>query len=547
MNNIMRHFNLKMLLLISVLALNSCKKFLEVTPNDQVADNSAWGNTQTADLFLNDIYASVPGPFTVPDPEENWTDNTMAGVPSYYSITTYANSIYTPSNAPSYWTQYTNIRKANLFIEKVSASTLLDSWKKQRLGEARFLRAYFYLLLWTHYGGVPIITDVLDASTDGDQIFRVRNTDSETAKFIIDECTAIAPDLPIKAEAGRASRGAALTLKGWSELFNASPLKNTANDKNKWAQAAATYKTVMTSNAYSLFSDYEIMFYEENNNNEEVIFAKQYLGGTPLGGSREGLQGAWRSGGVQRAFGGVDPTQDLVDEYAMANGLPITDPASGYDPQNPYVNREKRFYQSIIYDGSNWLGFTMVMKQGVGSDNETDLSNRNESTNTGYYVRKGMNPKYAINGANRLNSANFIIFRYAEVLLGYAEAQNEAAGPDVSVYDAINKVRARSALPALKAGLSQEEMRIAIHRERRVELAFEERRWYDLMRLKLAEKNLNGTLHAVHIQNVSGKPVYKVIPAAAGGRTFYANKNYVLPIPQSALNQNKKLIQNPNY
>jgi hypothetical protein len=184
----------------------------------------------------------------------------------------------------------------------------------------------------------------------------------------------------------------------------------------------------------------------------------------------------------------------------MANGLPITDPASGYNPQNPYVNREKRFYQSIVYDGATWLGYEIVIRQGVGSRMETDLSNINESTNTGYYLLKGLNPKYAINGSNQQNSANFIIFRFAEVLLNYAEAQNEATGPDASVFDAVNKVRLRSELPPLASGMSQEQMRIAIQRERRVELAFEEKRWYDLMRLKLAMKNLNGPLHAMVIQ-----------------------------------------------
>lgn len=289
------------------------------------------------------------------------------------------------------------------------------------------------------------------------------------------------------------------------------------------------------------------MLLEENNNNAEIIFAKQYLGGTNLGGGREGLQGPWIVGGVQRAYGGVDPTQELVDEYLMANGLPISDPLSGYDPQNPYQGREKRFYQSIIFDGSTWLGFEMVMKQGVGSRNATDLSNTNEATNTGYYLRKGLDPKYAVNGDHRLSSANFVIYRFAEVLLSYAEAQNEASGPDASVHEAVNKVRVRSGLPALKTGISQEQMRTAIHRECRVELAFEEKRWYDLIRLKTAEKYLNGTLHGMKIEQQGGKWVYTVIPAPDGGKTFYANKNYVLPIPQSAMNQNSKLVQNPNY
>ncbi|MFC5411794.1 RagB/SusD family nutrient uptake outer membrane protein [Larkinella bovis] len=537
----------KVVLLLATLGVVSCNNFLEVMPRDQVADGIVWTDPGTADLFLNNVYSGLPGPFNNYDPWENYTDNAMNGVNGSTSRTLYANSVYTPSNGPSYWGQYANIRRANLFIEKVTESSLPDTWKKGKLAEARFLRAYYYHLLWTAHGGVPIITNTLDQNKQGDEIFRARNTDEETYKFIVDECAAIVDDLPLKAEAGRASKASALTLKGWCELFWASPLKNTANDKARWALAAATNKKVMDLGSHSLFPDYETMFYEGNNNNAEVIFAKQYLGGTALGGGREGLQGPWIVGGVQRAWGGVDPTQELVDEYAMANGLPISDPASGYDPQKPYVNREKRFYQSIVYDGSTWVGAEMIMKQGVGSRNATDLSNTNEATNTGYYLRKGLDPKYAINGNHQLSSASFIIFRFAEVLLSYAEAQNEAVGPDASVYEAVNKVRARSELPALKAGLTQTEMRVAIQRERRVELAFEEKRWYDLIRLKLAEKNLNGTLHAMKIEQVGGKWTYTVIPAPDGSRTFFANKNYLLPIPQSAMNQNTKLTQNPNY
>ncbi|CAL1516331.1 RagB/SusD family nutrient uptake outer membrane protein [Chitinophaga sp. MM2321] len=543
MNNVIKNLHIKVAsLLLLAVSVTSCNKFLEVAPKDQVAAATLFESTGNADLFLNNVYAQLQGPFTTYDPTENFSDNAMNGVGGTASRVLYATSVYTPSNAPSYWGLYNYIRAANVFIAQVNASTLDEAWKKQRLGEARFLRAYFYHILWTYYGGVPIITDVL-SQKDGDEIFRERNTDEETFKFITDECAAIAEDLPLTAESGRATKGAALTLKGWCELFAASTLKNPSNDKTKWAKAAATNKQVMDLNKYTLFADYNTQFFEENNDNVETIFAKKYLGGTSLGGGREGLQGTWIVGGIQRAYGGVNPTQELVDDYEMANGLPITDPASGYNPQNPYVGREQRFYQSVIYDGAKWLGYEIVTRHGVGSKNETDLSNINESTNTGYCLLKGLNPKYAINGNNQQNSANFIIFRYAEVLLSYAEAQNEAVGPDPSVYEAIRLVRERSALPALPAGLNQVEMRTAIRHERRIELAFEEKRWFDLIRWKIAETNLNGNLHAILIEN----GVYTIIPAAEGKRIFYPEKNYVYPIPQSAIDKNKKLVQNPNY
>ncbi len=527
--------------------LNACSDFLEVGSKSQIPDDALWSTAENADLFLNNVYAGLPGPFTTDDPGENWTDNSMASRVGPASRNLMALSQYAPNNAPSQWGNYANIRRANLFIEKVSASTLPDDWKSQRLAEARFLRAYYYMLLWMYHGGVPVITDVLNMSEQGDAVFRSRNTAEETFRFIADECSAIAEALPLSAEAGRATRGAALTLKGWCELVWASPLYNEGNERSRWEAAANTNRQVIDLDVYVLFPDYNTLHFEENNNNIEVIFDKQYLGGTSLGSSREGLQGPWMVGGIQRSWGNVNPTQELVDEYAMANGLPIDDPASGYDPQNPYQDREKRFYQSIIYDGSEWLGFEMVMKQGVGSPNATDLSDINEATNTGYSLRKGLNPHYAVNGPNLQNSGSFIIFRFAEVLLSYAEAQNEAFGPDESVYAAVNRIRERSELPPLKPGLSKEAMRVAIHRERRVELAFEEKRWYDLIRLRLAEQQLNGTLHAMVIERGGNGWVYRIVPAPGGQRSFDPAKNYLLPIPQGAIDRNPELTQNPNY
>jgi len=525
-------------------SITSCKKFLEVVPKQQVSDITLWATKDNADLFLNNIYASVPT-LDVGDPWENFSDNSLNGQAGRVSTNVYGPGIYTPANTPNRWGQYTNIRKCNLFIDRVTASDLPEDWKKVRLAEARFLRAYFYSILWTYHGGVPIITDVLNINEQGDAVFRARNTSEETANFIISECGAIEEDLPVNAQSGRATRGAALALKGYTELFNAGPLKNPSNDLSRWEQAATTYKKVIDLNKYSLFPDYTTLFYEDNNNNAEVIFSRQHLGGTSLA-NYIGQIGPRFVNGSLTGWGHVDPTQDLVDEYAMANGLPITDPASGYNAQNPYANREKRFYQSIIYDESVWLGATMVMKQGVGSLNATDLNNSSISTRTGYYVIKGVNPKYA-GAQDNGNSANWIIYRYAEILLGYAEARNEATGPDQSVYDAVNAVRNRSDLPDLPAGLNQADMRKAIARERRVELAFEEKRLPDLLRLRLAETKLNGTVHAIKIDVVGGNTVYTVVPAGGGAKVFDPAKNYVLPIPQSAIDKNPNLEQNPNY
>jgi starch-binding outer membrane protein, SusD/RagB family len=533
-----------------IIGLSSCSDYLDIVPKDQVTDGTVWASPANADMFLTGIYGTLPTFFTTTDPDENKTDNSM-GKNGYASTTVYKKASYSAASPGSQtlWAQYNNIRRANLFIEQVTGSSLPDSYKKLRLAEARFLRAYFYMLLWTHYGGVPIIKNVLNITEQGDAVFQPRNTDEETYKFITDECAAIANDLPNTQGKGRATKGAALTLKGWCELFNASPLKNPTNDKARWALAAATYKQVIDLGTYKLFPNYETMLYEENDHNPEVIFAREHIAKiTSLGSSREGLWGPFKAGGPLLSSTGVNPSQSIVDAYRMSNGKDITDPSSGYDPQNPYANREKRFYSSIVHDGSKWNnGYVMVMVQGVKSENATDLGGATDATNTGYYLRKGMEEKNIGGGDTYLSGADFQMYRYAEVLLGYAEAQNEAVGPDASVYDAINKVRARAEIPPLDLGLSQAEMRIHIANERRIELFFEQKRWYDIIRLKTAEVVLNGTAKAMKIDLVNGKLSYSIVNASGGAMVFTAPKNYLWPIPQTAIDRNPKLTQNPNY
>lgn len=533
----------------------SCKKSLDesldVTPRDQLTDATVWVDAGTADLFLNDIYGQLPDGNNWYDPFDNWSDNSICGFGWPLSRTQAQQANYTPSTlafwtgVPYEWgTNYSNIRKTNIFITKVSTSPLKDDYKKLRVAEARFLRAYFYHLLWMGYGGVPLITEPLSAATQGDDIFKSRNTSAETVKFITDELAKAASDLPNTNEPGRITKGAALTLKGWCELF----------DRN-YSAAAATNKAIIdqlgNGQVYDLFPDYGALFKPENNSNKEGIFCRQYIPRV-LGGRNEGYNATtFTKGGAETSWGGVNPTQELVDDYAMDNGLPITDPASGYNPQNPYVKREKRFYQSIVYDSSFWYDDIIYTRQGIGSKNEIDLSDKDDAGQTGYYMRKRLNDKITLGADNwdgGSSGQNYYYFRYAEVLLNYAEAQNEAVGPDGSVYDAINKVRARSALPPLLPALSQDAMRTAIRRERRVELAFEDKRWWDLIRWKIAEVNLNKPVHGIAIKaGPGGKLVYTPVTVPGGDRKFNASRNYLFPIPQNALDQNKKLQQNPNY
>lgn len=548
-------------LAILIMGMASCKPDLEVEPRNRVTDASVWVDPVNSDLFLNDIYGQMPKMNNVTQDFDQYADNSHVGaewfptkVLIYAGAINPSNIINGPADMWKWDTRYTMIRRANIFIENVAASEVLsDEYKKGRIAEARFLRALSYHWLWMAYGGVPIITDVLDITTQGDDIFRARNSDEETFQFIVAELGELANDLPqsyaAASDKGRATMGAALTLKGWVELYAASPQRNPAGDVSKWTAAATTNKQVMDLGIYSLYPDFGKIWLPGNNHNQEVIFDYEVSPTKNGGGQREGMLGPAFVHGVQESWGNFIPTQELVDDFAMDNGKTIEDPTSGYDPQQPYKNREERFYKTIVYDGSVWQNDTIKTRIGVGSKNEIDLGAKSDVSNTGYYARKTLDEsvKGQDNLSNSNGAQNYIWFRYADVLLNYAEAQNEAQGPDATVYDAVTQVRMRSGLEELPAGLSKDEMRVAIHRERRVEFAFEGKRWWDVIRWKKAngpDGLLNKPTHGMKIEKVAG--VWTYTPVEVANKVFPDNM-YLMPIPIDVLKKNPKLEQNSGY
>ncbi|WP_158023050.1 RagB/SusD family nutrient uptake outer membrane protein [Hymenobacter coccineus] len=353
-------------LLGAALLLNSCKNddFLNVDSKSAVTEVSAYSSETNADLVVNDIYNNLASSSNDSNQNlEQYSDNGFCAAGWQTAQTVVRAGAISPANVPNgpngMWaweTSYTRIRKCNLFLQNVEkySANFSASWKTQRVGEVRFLRALYYTYLFTSYGGVPLIDKPLDSTTDPEGLFVVRSTIDQTVAFIVADCDAAAASLPATAARkgdGRATKGAALTLKGWAQLFAASPLANPGGDAAKWRAAAAANKQVMDLNTYSLFPDFAALFMQENNDNQEVIFNKEYIAVT-AGQSKEGTYGPVNVNGVTQGWGNYAPTQSLVDDYLMSNGLPITNPASGYDPQNPYLNREKRFYQSILYDGA---------------------------------------------------------------------------------------------------------------------------------------------------------------------------------------------------
>jgi hypothetical protein len=302
-------------------------------------------------------------------------------------------------------------------------------------------------------------------------------------------------------------------------------------------------------NKYSLYTGGYANLFLTNNTNE-AIFERLYT----KNANHTHLEIANGPNGYG-GWGGNLPLQNLVDEYEMDNGKPITDPTSGYNPQDPYTGRDKRFYATVLYNGANYRGRAIETFTPGGKDSKDGADNWNTSK-TGYYLKKFMNDAYPLQ--NPWGNAGFqpwFYIRYAEILLNFAEAANEAYGPDVvpsgstlSARTAVNMIRQRPSvdMPELPAGLSQSQMRDAIRYERRVELAFEEHRFYDVRRWKIAEVTENQPAGGITITK-SGSTLTYATKVALDNRKF-ETKNYWLPIPRSEIQaSNNKITQNPGY
>lgn len=601
MNNYIKQSLKALLVILILIQCAACTKdFFSNKDKGKLTDETQWSSESTADLFLNDIYDNLPIFYNSPENFDNFTDYNDQGF--YYTSHNWKNGIVSPSSDDytiwggitgtgdliNWGTTYTNIRKCNTFLENVrkNSNNFSTDWVNQRIDEVRFLRAFFYSYLWRLVGGVPIITTVMDRNTmDSTQIYVKRNTFEETFDFIVSQLDSVINDGYLKVkynngdqEAGRATLGAALMLKGSVQLYAASPAYNAPvpavgsnpddiagfgnYDKKRWSKAASTFKSFIdqygNGHPYALFPDISShgLWFEGNEYNSEVIWDRQVVANTPLGSSFEQYGGPVWVNGAYYTWGNYDPTQELIDRFFMANGKSIADPGSGYDPQNPYVGRGERFYDWIVYDGApyamDWMSkpdtiYTRIDKVHP-SDNQIDFGT-DDVGNTAYYFKKRLNPLVRPGGGN-VSGANYIYFRYAEVLLDYAEAQNEAVGPDASVYNAVNLVRARANLSGLPPGLNQVEMRKAIHHERDVEFCFEGKRYFDIIRWKIADSVMNKDLHGMKISNTSpsdnsGDWTYEKVPLNHP-HIFHQNM-YLSPIPQKVIDRNPKIIQNPGY
>ncbi|MET3875864.1 RagB/SusD family nutrient uptake outer membrane protein [Chitinophaga sp. OAE865] len=539
--------------------LASCKQdYLNITPTDRILGEAVLADSALFQNYVINRYLSIK----LQDKEGEGTNPGFGRGFEYglwSSITD--ESIYNnddntwviqqgqvaPENtgiAGTIWGRsYRSIRECNYALNNIDSVEMSVALRKKLTAELRFIRAYRYHDLIRNYGGVVMMGDKEYQLTDNltDPALFKRATLKESMDYAVSELTAAAADLPLTNDdswkLGRATKGAALALKARLLLYAASPLYNVGT----WQAAADAAKAVMDLSQYTLAADYSQLFIKPDNN--EIIFGRRYAVGArhvclEISNGPNGY-GGWA---------GNTPLQNLVDAYEMKNGKQITDPTSGYNPQNPYANRDARFYATILYNGASYRGSTIQTFSPGGKDGKDGPSNWN-STKTGYYLRKFMDDNNPIdNPWNVAGLQPWIYIRYAEILLNYAEAQNEATGPDASVYAAVNQIRQRSSVqqPALTPGLSKDQMRTAIQHERQVELAFEEHRFYDVRRWKTAIVTENVPAYGVDVA-VSGG-VYTYTRKIALKDRLFSEKNYWLPIPRAdILASNGQLEQNKGY
>jgi starch-binding outer membrane protein, SusD/RagB family len=491
--------------LLLIIHLKSCdESFLDTVPTDRYNEANWWQTEAQVLSTLNGVYRVLNGSY-IGGPlyltSDCITPNMLGGMNYGVPLDVGAHN---PGNLN--WFQnkwdacYQGIGRANYLLDNIDKVPMSESLNARLKAEAYFLRALFYSHLVDYYGGVPLILEAPDFVKHGNL---PRNTRQEVINQVLIDLNNAAATLPVSypvSERGRATKGAALTLKARVLLY-----------ESRWAEAAATAKEVMDMNHYSLFPSYRGVFLAANQNNQEVIFDVQYSSPN----RRHALDDMMD---IQISF---SPTADLVNSYLMIDGLPIgVSPL--YDPSQPYENRDPRLHQTVVIGGYMWKGA---------------IAQSSKYFNTGYGLKKWT--IYEDNVSKPLvtlgnSDLNVIMLRYADLLLMYAEAQNEAVGPDASVYESLNKIRNRAGMPSVLSGLSKDEMREVIRHERRIELAGEGHYYQDIRRWRTAEVVMN----AVVLNNIG---------EVRQTRSFNKDRDYLWPIHEIVIQENPALEQNPGY
>ena len=559
----------------------SCNDKLDLTTDGRISRGEIFQDRYKIMGWLNGCYNYCPGVSLTRAGYTDETHHSDAGTSNgqnyynFYQGSTSSSNWYGPDNP---WESlFQGIRKCNIFITGMQVNTLpgnvTQKDKEQWMGEAYTMRALYYWQLVKRYGGVPIIKEEL--GVDHDLSSDRRATFNECVEFIIEDCRAAlespANSFPWTADQGdnNVTRGMAYAIMSEAVLYAASP--KWSDGTFSWEDAAkitgeavdacmneggyVLYKTApaadVAQNAYAYF--HILLSDASRSTDKETIYGYG------------GRQSVWRDAGLpsndRMSTAGPCPTQEQVDAYEFVapdgESYPVLDLntpyiggdhtkpnynqqalAAGYDPQDPYASLDPRFYASIYYNGAqrNLDGTGNRVETFVGGREGLTLNIDRTHTRTGYYMRKFNNWK-----SSHDNSADGAVrvFRLAELLLNHAEASNEAYGPDqnpdnrMTALEAINEVRSRAGMPLLDIA-SQDEFRLRCRNERRVELAFEEHRYWDVRRWGILGET-DRTVTGMRITKEGNRFTYTRFKV--GDRACGADKFNLYPLPQSEVNK----------
>ncbi|MDP4204964.1 MAG: RagB/SusD family nutrient uptake outer membrane protein [Bacteroidota bacterium] len=520
---------------IILIFFTSCNS-LDQVPTGEFTDGTYWYSSDKASYVLNMAYNQMMNAnyFFA---NEALTDNIFSCRTSDEKLISSGIANASTGRFANEWSDcYGGIRTCNTFLENVDRVANMDIGLKARMkAEARFIRASLFFRLTTWYGDIPLFNKNITVP-ESKTISRTSHAD--VLKFVraeLDSASEVLPASYAGSDIGRITSGAAISLKARTYLY-----------ENDWVNVASTCLQIIDSKEYSLFPDYAGLFSITNEHNSEVILDVEYL--PTLRTWSQYYDFAPPSAG--RRVNQQAPTQELVNSYLMMNGDSIHDSNSGYDENNPFVNRDPRFAATVLFDGGKWrmpngTDITIKIKPGSGTIDEYKPGSGNNSL-TGYYMKKYYDPTYT----GSFNSGlDLILIRYADILLMYAEAENELGKMDQTIWDeTIKQIRARAGFTDPNAlnyntNWNQSDLRTIIRNERRCELALEGTRIFDIRRWKTAQVVLNGYPHGAKYDSSSPDNGYIRLDK----RSFNPGRDYLFAVPQAQKDLDPKLGQNPGY
>jgi starch-binding outer membrane protein, SusD/RagB family len=594
----------KYIFILAALVVTSCaKEVLDKQPLDIISDNVVWSDPSLVDAYLTECYAETyvfhnvsvdnswnylwygsagPAAFTVniAGDESKTTWFAVQDGVKYGGLTIAGGYFEWWENA------YLVIRRLNQFIRRVPESPLPDDLRVLRTAEARWLRAYNFFEMVKRYGGVPLILIDQDANMPEGELYPPRNKEQEVYDFVLSEMDAISADLPEVGDYSRPTKYAALALKCRAALYAASIAKygtvqldgivgiDASKADNYYQQAYDAAALIINGGKYELYNkspDDKVANFRNaflDKSNPETIFAVIHNSNNGMGNGGNGwaydffqcpLPNGWGAGGQNGAylemaeeFEHVDGSSGKLDHDAIQQGLWTT--------EDLWANKDPRFYATLYTQNTLWKGSPLEFYKGIiqtdGTTIQTDasyngvLANGNQQINgTCFgvlkYLDEGHYNLIGLNGDWADSKTDWIVFRYGEVLLNYAEAAINL-GKTGDALTAVNQIRERAGIAQL-ASIDDEKLR----HERKVELAFEGHRYWDLRRWRTATTVLSDNWSGLRyiLDYNTRKYKLEVIPNIDGvvAPPVFYEQNYYLPITIARTGNNPNLVENPGY